>query len=306
MFLNNLNIVNNNAPQEIKQAHNELSNKLIQLETDLEKEWDTCATQYEEIRQYTSIKYDEFEKLYCPNVDAVNENIRKLRGKLVELNQAVLGEFADVYTAISDMVTDNTTRGWSDFGSLARFIEKASVGQADTIEYSLNSQTDISETRVWFKQKKSGFLFFKKTKTESKREYRFESEHFDMSIKAQGFAAIRIYPQGKWFKPILLSKYKSTDYWKNKSLQFFGDGGSLSMMPLTLYVMYKPAVVLNVSQKDGYFFESNKQSSFFFGPFASKSGSVMKVEKTNENNYRVTFETNAEEPQIVAIENHVF
>jgi len=305
-FLNNIEIINSNAAPELKQQHAKVTSDLLRLEDQMDEEMITCATQYDEISMYTPISYDEFEKTFCPNVEFIATSIRSIKGKLIALNSAVQGEFSDVLTGISDLVSD-TDRDWTDNGALKNFVANANNGKNDPIEYLLQSQTDIAETRTWYKKKTSGFLFFKKTSSVSRVEHRFESEHFDMSIKAESFGAIRVNPTGKWFKPSLIQKYKNNkQLWRNKDMSYFGEQGTLPMMPLTYYVMYKPSVVLSVSQKDGYFFEENKSSSFTFGPFASKSGSTLKVEKRSENDYRVTFDTNSEEPVVVAVENHVF
>ena len=304
-FLNNIEIISNSAPAQIKEQHRQFTSQLIALETQLEDEMNTCANSYTEITQFSPMSYDEYEKNFCPQIEHVSSQIKRMRGKLVELNQAVLGPFADVYSGINDLVSD-TNRDWTDYSSLKNFVNNAQAGRGDPLSYSLESKTDISETRTWYKKKTSGFLFFKKSSSASRVEHRFQSEHFDMSIKAESFGAIRVEPKGKWLKPLLIQKYKDANFWRNKSMTFFGEQGNLPMMPITYYVMYKPAVLLSVSQKDGYFFEENKQSSFTFGPFASKAGSTMKVEKKNENDYRVTFETNNDEPVIVAVENHIF
>lgn len=304
-FLSNLEVLKPEVSATVQSSYTAVKRELSKLNDDLENAQITCSTDFEQLAGIVNLEYALFEKQYCPDIDSVAFKQLLVKGRLNEFKTAVSGPMVDVLNAFDDLASDKA-RAWTDNGDLSRFVKTAAGGQGDSVSIDVTSATTFKETRVWTKKKSSGFLFFKKKSSDTRTEVRFNSEHFTMSVQAASFGAIRVNPKGNWFNAPLIYKYKSTNFWKNKAMTFFGDNGSLPLYPTVYYVMYKPKVVLNVSKQDGYFFEQNKESSFAFGPFQSKKGSTMKVEKTNENNTRVEFATNSEEPQIVAIEVNVF
>lgn len=304
-FLSNLDVLKPTVSATVQSSYTAVKRELAQLNDDLENAQLTCSSDFEQLAGAVNLEYALFEKQYCPDIESVAFKQLLVKGRLQEFKTAVSGPMVDVLNAFDDVASDKS-RAWTDNGELSRFVKGAMAGQADQVTLDVTSATSFKETRVWTKKKSSGFLFFKKKSSDSRTEVRFNSEHFTMSIQAAGFGAIRVNPKGNWFNPALVYKYKSTDFWKNKNMSFFGDNGSMPLYPSVYYVMYKPKVVLNVSKQDGYFFESHKESSFTFGPFQSKKGSTMKVDKVNENNTRVEFSTNSDDPQIVAIEVNVF
>jgi len=304
-FLNNLNILDSSVSQADRDAKRSLDRETDDLLDELDMAEFKCSDDYEQMKPYLgSTSYLQFQSQFCPNIADFEFKLKRLNGRLMEMRTKVNGKYADAFNAINDYMLAGDRGQYTDYGSLKRFITNAKQNKATSFSISVKSGIQINEKREWVKKKKSGFLFFKKSSSQTRVEYRFQEEYFQMSISAAGYGAIQVYPSGNWFKASILNKYKSPAHYMDQSIKFFGDGGSLALLPHTYHVLYQPKVTLNLSKRDGVEFMQNSQSSFSFGPFSSNKSSSMTVKKLNEDNYAVEFNVNSDSAVIVAVDNH--
>lgn len=305
-FLDNIRVdMAAGASPAAQNEKNQFEKDIHDLLMRLDDERFMCIDTWQRYKSLLNMDYGPaFERAYCPRIGNQEFELTRLRGMFEEIKTRVAGPQRDVMDAIANFAFDSTSHAWNEWNPLSTFLNEARNGRATSMSIEFNSRTDVKETRTWTKKKKKGFIF-KKTKTETKEEVRFRSEHFNMRIDAAGFAGIRISPRGNWFDANVVNKYKSPSTWKNTSMRFFGQTGTLSLMPRTIFVVYKPKVTLFLSKEDGQYFMENKSSSFSFGPFASGKNSRMTVDKRSENNYEVQFETNIDAPYVIAVDYHI-
>lgn len=304
-FLLNLKMLPSQATAQDQSLMNELTTKLYDSENKIQNAMFACLSDYDMLGVYLGMTYPQFEKQNCRDISTYEYQKKIISGQFAALNAKIQGPMSSVFSTLAS-ISQDTQHAWTDFGGLAQFLGGARAGQSRSLEISTKNEFKIDEKRSWFKTKSSGFIFTK-TSTEEKHEYRMFSQVFEMRIKAAGFGAINIAPKGDWFQLSHIQNFLNPTNWKNSALSFFGENGSMAMIPKTVYVLYKPAVVLTVTEEEANFFQSHSTSSFSFGPFnLSNKVASMKIEKKSGNNYEVTFNINTDTAQVVAVDNHVF
>mmetsp|Transcript_3978 Transcript_3978/g.5866 ORF Transcript_3978/g.5866 Transcript_3978/m.5866 type:complete len:427 (+) Transcript_3978:481-1761(+) len=276
------------------------------LATSLDKylsEKKLCYEDYELFKEYVpNMSYAAYEHTECPSLKVYKSRVERANGELVELTSRTQGAFKGAIDATANFF-DEYEYNWMETGStLSNFKKKAKVGQATKFSVKFNSQTSMKETRKWTYRKRGWF----RRRSSSKTEVRFNSEFFNMEVKADGIQAISVAPVNDWISYSAVENYKSPNYALDKSLNFFGKDGTMPLLPKTYYVVYNPTLLLHMGKEDSRFFREEHRSSFSFGPFNSNKGSTIEVKENKDGTYLVTFKTNNHVPQIIAVDNHVF
>lgn len=290
--------------------------KLSQLRDEIaiwgEKRFDAelaCYSNYEFMKLILDNSYDQYKASYCASSLApIQKRLDYLNSDLVTYTTKVDGPNKGIVEAVSRFISDPSVGKFTETKTtLATFLARAKAKTGTPITFALNSKTTLSESRKWIKKKKSGFAFFKKKSTTIKTEFRFQSEHFNMKIAGESFARIEVAPKGDWFsRSVVKSYFNKKTMWENQNKSFFGQNGSLTLVPKAVYVMFNPKIELECGEKDAYTLHEMKQTSFSFGPFSSNKGSTLDIKQENEKNYRVTFNSNSNTAQIIAIDYDVF
>lgn len=117
------------------------------------------------------------------------------------------------------------------------------------------------------------------------------AQQFSVSIKFTGLQSFVITP-GEWYSQGLVTTYKNQ--LRANAPQFFGDGGSLGLLPTELIVGFEPKIVLTLSEQDYNSYKSTYQAngttSIGIGPFKigeasySTYGSMQNIQCNDSTN----------------------
>jgi hypothetical protein len=303
-FLKNIDLFSGSAGNVDKPAYDKLQQKMEDYETQYFEKEIQCAEGYEAVKSFIGVSAQEYKNEYCPELKNIDFEKQRVAQQMHEMETKMDGNLRDVKLAINNF--NKLSKNWSDDGALTRIANSVAAGTySNKFSIEFTQSSGVKTVNSWTKKKKSGFIFSKKT-TESRTEIKLANSKYQMKVSAPVIARIPVFP-GNWFNANLIAKYKDNrSIWLDKSKNFFGDGGSMSMIPTEYYVVMNPSIELTVDGETGHAIEQHKKSSFSFGPFQSGKGSGMTIKKNADNTYRVAFCTNDNTFQIVAVKNYVF
>ena len=96
----------------------------------------------------------------------------------------------------------------------------------------------------------------------------WQSTNFSLQVSYTGLQTFPITP-GSWFQQSFITNYKNSLY--PNAPQFFGENGSLSLMPYELIIGFEPKIQLTLDNQDYQDFKSayqaNASASIGIGPF---------------------------------------
>lgn len=195
---------------------------------------------------------------------------------------------------------------WKEsFSALKTFRDRIEKRQTSSFRININkSNLKNEETSVEYSivDNKETFISNSNGKSFS---FKSSSDKFSMDIRALGYYSVSVSP-ADWYSQNVIDNHKNGPFIdKTFASEFFGKNKKLSLIPSTIYLLYKPEVVLQVGSEDLDFFKTS--TVVHIGPFFGK---VVKIESDPEAKvsgssslHSVVIRDARDHPLIVAIDN---
>jgi len=295
----------------------------------LEYEWalNNCTVNYESASPVTQAKFDleRYTNTFCPQVKTTENAMYAQIGK----DQAAIGEKTDFAAAVAlgmarGLYTVSTAfKKYQSFRAMeyecimAQEEKRPLRGNAKSISFNYNHRTWKNTQESNSFSFSVGFGLFNLNTNFGKETIK----GLDLTaiggvdIAFDDFKYVPLYP-GDWYSSTALRDFRYAEREAKSSpiSRYFGEQGTLTLMPKGLYVAVNPSISLSIKTEKVETFKQKTNLSVGVGltiygiNFGGQYGHAKFVDQGTDSSgfSKITMKSDSCRPQLFAVENHYF
>lgn len=277
-----------------------------ELKAQLAEDKQKCQIRFDRFKK-AGQTYDDFERRSCNSVELTSFDLKNAQYRVIELSGGAATN--DVQEAINKFESQAGKWEFKEtfINTLPAFLRKIQANTADSfnIQVSQSSSSKSNSTQEWSWEQLSKNTTksneFISVASGSAHTFTTSADSFKMDLTADGYTAIQVGPDSTWFSSSIVKKYQAGPF-KDNAKKYFGKDGNLSIIPSTLYLLYKPTIKLYLAEADAQYL-SKVKATITVGPFTIKASGISVKAADASGVSQVTLASADETPVIVALEN---
>jgi hypothetical protein len=313
-FLNSLQFPTDSMSASQKAQLDNLYNEEDKLQMDLSMAEGDCLDRWQTSpASFQTFTFDQYSSKICSRFQRLDNQVKQIQGTIQSFREnfqyggTKQFEVTRAIKQLRDVPTQS--RKFIELNPLSNFVNNYNNGLMNPFKIQLTASSYSSEQS--YKYSKFGLmLFIVNAAGQSKRmQLTTSKRHFEITITAASFSAIRVVPDPTWYNPEVVSAWNNGPFSSQNKDYFFGQSGEISSIVRTIYVAYRPTVELIVNRQDADEFMKSSSFGVSINIYGYNLGFNTAKGRQDINDSRnlskITLESTSDEPQIIAFDNEI-